>query len=145
MARFLQADRVSRRWSNIVRTWLALGQQRRRRSSANASPAAPVITGHTLSESDGQPLYWFDVFLDFTFEQGRLPDAVIEVYWARQSQGWATNYVGSVASTERSFQHVRAFSDFEGDDLVRYTMRYRSGDDIIGPFSPEYQFIYVAP
>jgi hypothetical protein len=43
MARLLQAKRASRRWSNVVRTWLALRQQRRRRTGPGI-PAAPVAT-----------------------------------------------------------------------------------------------------
>ena len=74
----------------------------------------------------GEPLYWFDVLIDFTFEQGRFPDGTIELYWSRGSQGWVENYVGAVSSTVRTFRHVRAFSDFENDD-VSYRMRYRSG------------------
>jgi hypothetical protein len=42
------------------------------------------------------------------------------------------------------YRHVRAFSDFEGD-VVAYRMRYRSGTEIIGPFSQSYGFEYVAP
>ena len=65
----------------------------------------------------GEPLHWFDVVLTFTFERGCFPDGTIEVYWARQSQGWVENYVGTVSSTVRAFRHVRAFSDFESDEV----------------------------
>ncbi|MBP7084841.1 MAG: hypothetical protein KBB19_13960 [Giesbergeria sp.] len=143
MAKLLHAKRASRRFSDVVRTWLALRQQRRRRGGLG-TPASPVITALNLTESAGEPLYWFDVLVDFTFEQGRFPDGTIELYWSRGSQGWVENYVGAVASTTRQFRHVRAFSDFENDD-VRYWMRYRCGADIVGPFGPVYQWYYCAP
>ena len=127
-----------------LRIWWALRCQRRRRGAGGGTPAAPVIVGHILCASEGEPLYWFDVVLDFTFEQGRFPDGTIEVYWARQSGGWVENYVGAVSSSLRSYQHVRAFSDVEGD-VVAYRVRYRCGADIVGPFSQPYSFIYVAP
>ncbi len=57
-----------------------------------------MITGLNLTESAGEPLYWFDVLIDFTFEQGRFPDGTIELYWSRGSQGWVENYVGAVSS-----------------------------------------------
>ena len=111
---------------------------------ASGTPAAPVIVTHTLEESVGEPLYWFDVVLTFTFEQGRFPDGTIEVYWARQSTGWVESYLGAVSSAMRSYRHARAFSDFEGD-VVAYRMRYQCGTEIIGPFSQSYGFEYVAP
>ena len=144
MAKLLQANRASSRISNVVRAWLALRQQRRRRNAGNGTPAAPAIVTHNLEESTGEPLYWFDVVLSFTFDQGRFPDGTIEVYWARQSTGWVENYLGSVSSAMRSYRHVRAFSDFEGD-VVAYRMRDRCGAEIVGPFSQSYGFEYVAP
>ena len=144
MARLLQMNRASKRFGNCLRVWWALRCQRRRRSSGGGTPAAPVIVTHNLVESVGEPLYWFDVVLDFTFEQGRFPDGTIEVYWARESTGWVENYLGAVSSAVRSYRHVRAFSDFEGD-VVAYRMRYRCGADVIGPFSQAYGFEYVAP
>ena len=144
MARLLHANRASRRFSNVVRTWLALRQQRRRRTAGSGTPASPVITALNLTESAGEPLYWFDVLIDFTFEQGRFPDGTIELYWSRSSQGWAENYVGAVASTVRQFRHVRAFSDFENDE-TSYRMRYRCGTEVVGPFGPAYQWYYCAP
>ena len=144
MAKLLQLSRPNRRVSNIVRTWWAMRSQKRRRNAGNGTPAQPAILSHVLEESVGEPLYWFDVVLTFAFEQGRFPDGTIEVYWARESQGWVENYLGSVASTARSYRHVRAFSDFEGD-VVAYRMRYRCGAEIIGPFSQSYGFEYVAP
>ena len=143
MAKLLQLSRPGRRLSNIVRTWLALRQQRRRRGGLG-TPASPVITGLNLTESEGEPLYWFDVLIDFTFEQGRFPDGTIELYWSRGSQGWVENYVGTVSSTLRQIRHVQAFSDFENDD-VSYRMRYRCGTEIIGPFGPAYPWYYCAP
>ena len=144
MAKVLQLSRPNRRVRNIVRAWLAIRQQRRRRHSGYGTPEAPIVVDAAFEQSTGEPLYWYDVIVVFTFEQGRFPDGTLEVYWARQSQGWVSNYVGSVSSTVRSYRHVRAFSDFESD-RVRYTMRYRSGTEIIGPFGPAYQFVYVAP
>ena len=108
------------------------------------TPAQPVITGLNLTESEGEPLYWFDVLIDFTFEQGRFPDGTIELYWARGSNTWIEEYVGAVPSNVRLFRHVRAFSDFENDD-VSYRMRYRCGTEIIGPFGPAYEWYYCAP
>ena len=134
--RFLTGDRL--------RAWWALRSQKRRRNAGTGTPAAPVIVALNLTESAGEPLYWFDVLIDFTFEQGRFPDGTIEVYWSRGSLGWAEAYVGAVSSNLRQFRHVRAFSDFESDD-VRYWMRYRDGNDIIGPFGPVYQWYYCAP
>ena len=144
MAKLLHLSQPSKRVSNIVRTWWAMRSQKRRRDAGTGTPAAPAIVTHNLEESTGVPLYWFDVVLDFTFDQGRFPDGTIEVYWARQSTGWVENYLGSVSSAVRSYRHVRAFSDFEGD-VVAYRMRYRSGTEIIGPFSQSYGFEYVAP
>jgi hypothetical protein len=144
MAKLLHANRTSRCFSNVVRTWLALRQQRRRRHAGSGTPASPVITGLNLTESAGEPLYWFDVLIDFTFEQGRFPDGTIELYWSRQSNTWIEVYVGEVSSTVRQFRHVRAFSDFENDD-VSYRMRYRCGTEIIGPFGPAYPWYYCAP
>ena len=134
--RFAAGDRL--------RTWWALRLQKRRRNAGGGTPAAPVIVTHNLAESTGEPLYWFDVVLDFTFEQGRFPDGTIEVYWARESTGWVENYLGAVSSSARTFRQVRAFSDFEGD-VVAYRMRYRCGAEIVGPFSQSYGFEYVAP
>ena len=144
MAKPLHLSRPNRRVSNIVRTWLALRQQRRRRNAGTGTPEAPVITTLNLAESVGEPLYWFDVLLDFTFEQGRFPDGTVELYWSRSSLGWAENYVGAIASNLRQFRHVRAFSDFESDE-VRYWMRYRCGTAVIGPFGPVFQWYYCAP
>ena len=144
MAKLLQLSRPSRGVSNVVRRWLAIRQQRRRRNAGSGTPAAPAIVTHILEESTGEPLYWFDVVLSFTFEQGRFPDGTIEVYWARESTGWVENYLGAVSSNLRTFRQVRAFSDFEGD-VVAYRMRYRCGAEIIGPFSQSYGFEYVAP
>jgi len=144
MAKLLHLSRPNRRVSNVIRTWLALRQQRRRRNAGTGTPASPVITGLNLTESEGEPLYWFDVLIDFTFEQGRFPDGTIELWWSRQTQTWIETYVGEVASTARQFRHVRAFSDFESDD-VRYWMRYRCGADIVGPFGPVYPWYYCAP
>ena len=143
MARLLQANRVNKRWSNVVRTWLALRQQRRRRGGLG-TPAQPAILSHVLEESAGEPLYWFDVVLTFAFEQGRFPDGTIEVFWARESTGWVENSLGAVSSTVRTFRQVRAFSDFEGD-IVSYRMRYRYGTEIVGPMSEAYPLVYVAP
>ena len=144
MAKLPQLSRPSSRVSNIVRTWWALRCQRRRRNAGSGTPAAPVIVTLNLTESAGEPLYWFDVLIDFTFEQGRFPDGTIELYWSRGSQGWVENYVGAVPSNVRLFRHVRAFSDFENDD-VSYRMRYRCGTQVIGPFGPAYQWYYCAP
>jgi hypothetical protein len=144
MAKLLHLSRPNRRVSNIVRTWLALRQQRRRRNAGTGTAASPVITGLNLTESEGEPLYWFDVLIDFTFEQGRFPDGTIELYWSRQSNTWIEVYVGEVSSTVRQFRHVRAFSDFESDD-VRYWMRYRCGTELIGPFGPVFSWYYCAP
>ena len=144
MAKLLQLSRPNSRVSNIVRTWGALRCQRRRRNAGSGTPAAPIITGLNLTESAGEPLYWFDVLVDFTCEQSRFPDGTIELYWSRGSQGWVENYVGAVSSNLRQIRHVRAFSDFENDD-VRYRMRYRCGAEIIGPFGPVYQWYYCAP
>jgi len=144
MAKLLQLSRPSKRVSNIVRTWWALRCQKRRRNAGSGTPAAPVIVTHNLADSTGEPLYWFDVLIDFTFEQGRFPDGTIELCWSRGSQGWVENYVGAVSSNVRQFRHVRAFSDFENDD-VSYRMRYRSGSEIIGPFGPAYEWYYCAP
>ena len=144
MAKLLQLSRPNSRVSNIVRTWGALRCQRRRRNAGSGTPAAPIITGLNLTESAGEPLYWFDVLVDFTFEQSRFPEGTIELYRSRGSQGWGENYVGAVSSNLRQIRHVRAFSDFENDD-VRYRMRYRCGAEIIGPFGPVYQWYYCAP
>ena len=144
MAKLLHLSRPAKRVSNIVRTWLAMRSQKRRRNAGSGTPASPVITGLNLTESAGEPLYWFDVVLSFTFEQGRFPDGTFEVYWARESTGWVETYLGAVSSNLRQLRHVRAFSDFENDD-VRYWMRYRCGAEIIGPFSQSYGFEYVAP
>lgn len=144
MARLLHANRTSKRFSNVVRTWLALRQQRRRRNAGSGTPAQPAILSSMLEESTGEPLYWFDVVLTFAFEQGRFPDGTIEVFWARESTGWVENYLGAVSSTMRTFRQVRAFSDFESD-TVSYRMRYRYGTEIVGPMSEYYPFIYVAP
>ncbi len=144
MAKLLHLSRPNRRVSNIVRTWLAMRRQKRRRNAGTGTPASPVITTLNLAESVGEPLYWFDVLLDFTFEQGRFPDGTIELYWSRSSLGWVENYVGAVSSNVRQLRHVRAFSDFESDE-VRYWMRYRCGTDVIGPFGPVYQWYYCAP
>ena len=70
-----------------LQVWWALRSQKRRRDAGRGTPEAPAIVTHTLEESVGEPLYWFDVVLTFTFEQGRFPDGTIEVYWARQSTG----------------------------------------------------------
>ncbi|HPV11354.1 MAG TPA: hypothetical protein PKW83_11870 [Verrucomicrobiota bacterium] len=134
--RFLTGDRL--------RAWWALRCQKERHNAGTGTPAAPVITGLNLTESEGEPLYWFDVLIDFTFEQGRFPDGTIELYWARGSNTWIEEYVGAVSSNLRQFRHVRAFSDFENDD-VSYRMRYRCGTDIIGPFGPAYEWYYCAP
>jgi len=144
MAKLLHLSRPAKRVSNVVRTWWALRCQKRRRNAGNGTPAAPAIVTHNLEESTGEPLYWFDVVLSFTFEQGRFPDGTFEVYWARESTGWVENYLGAVSSNARTFRQVRAFSDFEGD-VVAYRMRYRCGAEIIGPFSQSYGFEYVAP
>ncbi len=130
--------------ANRLRAWWALRCQKRRRNAGTGTPAAPVITGLNLTESEGEPLYWFDVLIDFTFEQGRFPDGTIELYWARGSTTWIEVYVGAVSSNLRQFRHVRAFSDFENDD-VSYRMRYRFGTEIIGPFGPAYEWYYCAP
>ena len=144
MAKLLHLSRPAKRVSNVVRTWWAMRSQKRRRNAGSGTPAAPVIVTHNLEESTGEPLYWFDVVLTFAFEQGRFPDGTIEVFWARESTGWVENYLGAVSSNARTFRQVRAFSDFEGD-VVAYRMRYRSGTEIIGPFSQSYGFEYVAP
>jgi len=145
MAKLLHLSRPNRRVSNIVRTWLALRQQRRRRNAGSGTPAQPAILSHMLEESTGEPLYWFDVVLTFAFEQGRFPDGTMEVFWARQSTGWVESYLGAVSSTVRTYRQVRAFSDFEGEDLISYRMRYRYGTEIVGPMSEYYPIIYVAP
>jgi hypothetical protein len=144
MTKLLHLSRPAKRVSNIVRTWLAMRSQKRRRNAGSGTPASPVITGLNLTESAGEPLYWFDVLVDFTFEQGSFPDGTIELYWSRGSQGWVENYVGAVSSNLRQIRHVRAFSDFETDE-VRYWMRYRCGAGIVGPFGPVYQWYYCAP
>ena len=144
MAKLLHLSRPAKRVSNIVRTWWAMRSQKRRRNAGSGTPAAPVVVTLNLTESAGEPLYWFDVLVDFTFEQGRFSDGTIELYWSRGSQGWVENYVGAVSSTVRQIRHVRAFSDFESDD-VRYWMRYRCGADVVGPFGPVYQWYYCAP
>ncbi len=144
MAKLLHLSRPSRRVSNVVRTWLAMRRQKRRRNSGSGTPAQPAILSHVLEESTGEPLYWFDVVLTFAFEQGRFPDGTIEVFWARESTGWVENYLGAVSSTLRTYRQVRAFSDFESD-VVSYRMRYRYGTEIVGPMSEYYPIIYVAP
>ena len=82
--------------------------------------------------------------LSFTFEQGRFPDGTIEVYWARESRVGRELPRCRFQRRADSYRQVRAFSDFEGD-VVAYTMRYRCGTEVIGPFSQSYGFEYVAP
>ena len=108
MALLTKAGAQGRRFltAGPLRAWWALRSQKRRRCGLG-TPAEPVITGLNLTESEGEPLYWFDVLIDFTFEQGRFPDGTIELYWSRDSQGWVENYVGAVSSNVRTFQHVR--------------------------------------
>ena len=127
-----------------LQVWWALRSQKRRRNAGGGTPAAPAIGDVSLEQSTGEPLYWFDVVLVFSFEQGRFPDGTFEIYWARESLGWVENYLGAVSSAARTYRQVRAFSDFESD-LVSYRMRYRYGTEIIGPFSQAYPFVYVAP
>ena len=131
--RFATGDRL--------RAWWAMRLQKRRRGAGGGTPAAPVIVSHNL-EYGGNG--WFDVVLAFTFYQGRFPDGSIEVYWARASGGWVSNYVGAVSSAARSYRHAAAFDDYTYD-TVAYTMRYRFGTGVIGPFSQPYQFIYLSP
>src|ERR1035438_7522754 len=99
----LQRTSGNRRAPGLTRrlqVWWALRAQMRRRDSGSGTPAAPVIVIHTLEQSVGEPLYWFDVVLTFTFEQGRFPDGTIEVYWARQSTGWVESYLSAVSRSE---------------------------------------------
>ena len=137
MAKLLHPSRPAKRVSNVVRTWWAMRWQKRRRNAGTDTGIAGDHRPEPYRER-GEPLYWFDVLVDFTFEQGSFPDGTIELYWSRGSQGWVENYVGAVSSNLRQIRHVRAFSDFENDD-VRYWMRYRCGADIVGPFGPVYQ------
>ena len=140
VAKLLQLSRPNRRVGNIVRTWWALRSQRRRRHARNGTPAAPVIVGRTFEFMGAA---WWDVVLDFTFDQGGFPDGVIEVFLAWESGGWVSNYVGEVASTERSYRHAEAFDDYTHNANVAYTMRYRCGE-VMGPFSPAYPMTFDA-
>ena len=144
MAKLLQLSRPSKRVTNIVRTWWAMRSQRRRRHAGSATPAQPAVLSHVFEASAGDPPYWCDVVLSFAFEQGRCPDGTIEVFWARESTGWVESYVGAVSSTVRTYRHVRAFNGLESDRAA-YRLRYRYGNEIIGPMSAAYPVENVAP
>src|SRR5437660_7203949 len=83
-----------------LRSWVALFLQERRRYRAEGGgvPAAPVITGYSWVWDQTEP-GWVDVSLDFTFDHGTLPPAIIEVWFQKEGNNPAV-LVGSTASTE---------------------------------------------
>ena len=127
MAKLLQLSRASRRRREVVRTWLAVLLQERRRTRAAGHmlvPPAPVITGATCAWNPTA-----DVTLTFTFNSGSWPVATIEIYMDAYTGNF--QLVGTVASTVSFFTHHTGYSD-EQDML--YRVRYCHGSTV-SPYS----------
>jgi hypothetical protein len=117
--------------SKIRRGALALLLESRRRFR---SVPAPVITAG-FSSFNRTETGWFDVVLDFDFDQRWLPPATFEVWLRRDSDGELDFKLLALAGTDiREFIHVLASMETE---FYTYKLRYRSGR-LISPFSEEY-------
>ena len=117
--------------SKIRRGALALLLESRRRAR---SVPAPVITAG-FSSFNRTETGWFDVVLDFDFDQRWLPPATFEIWLMRDSDGELDFKLLALTGTNvREFIHVLASMETE---FYTYKLRYRSGR-LIGPFSEEY-------
>jgi hypothetical protein len=127
----LSNSQMKTRYSKIQRGALALLLESRRRAR---SVPAPAITAGS-SSFNGTQTGWFDVVLDFDFDQGWLPSATFEIWLRRDSGGELDFKFLALAGTNvREFIHVMASMEAE---FYTYKLRYRSGR-LIGPFSEEY-------
>ena len=124
--------RMRRMCNRLLRVWLALRRQKKRRRGAGASVVvpAPVITSGWCEWAGTTPDVG-DAVVEFTFDDSGLPVGTFEVYIARESTGWQFVSFETIPSTARSLRDSAVFDD---QIIIRYELRYRNGD-VVGPFS----------
>jgi hypothetical protein len=116
----------------VLRNYVALYLQRRRRARAVPDIPAPVITDAEW-DFGGTEAGWYDTVLSFSFVAGDLPVATFEV-WAAWDGG-DFSLLATIPSTATQFRD-RAVT--QGDDMARsYKLRYVDGYKI-GPFSDSF-------
>ena len=76
---------------------------------------------------------WADTFFDWNFDHGSFPVASIEIWLARDANGFVYELVATVPSTTGTYRHAPA-SQYE--DFLYYKLRYVDGGTV-GPFSSE--------
>ena len=138
MAKQLHLSRPRRGMRDVVRTWLAMRSQRRRRERA-ALPVLPVavITSADVVWDDTQQ-GWADVTFYWSADTSGWSDAHFEVW--RYFEGTGYRLVQTVPGSDRVFYQPMA-TDGEGE--LPYRVRFRSGDRV-GEFSNEYVVVVQA-
>ena len=135
MAKLLQANRASKRLSNVVRTWWALRCQRRRRHSEPSAPVdvppAPTIVGGGFYWN-GSDVGWANVDLSWTFDAASYPTGAMDVYVARGVNSQDFQWIASSSLTD-IFTHERAT-----DVPIRLTYKVRCKCGVPGLWSNEY-------
>lgn len=132
MARLLQANRANKRWSSIVRTWVALRSQRRRRERRNnggayAAVAPTILEGWWEYETTEEGR--FDSVISFEYADPGAPVGSIEIYRNYNGNGYVLR--DAVPSTDTVWRDP-SVSD-RGDTLL-YMLRYVNGP-VVGPWS----------
>jgi hypothetical protein len=142
VAKLLHLSRPSRRVREVVRTWLALRCQKRRRKRATPpapTPPVPVITGGDYWWEASEP-GTYDVSISWTIDYGTFPVASVEVFMSWGGEGEQS--LGTVPSSDLGFYHPRAT---EGGQTLWYRVRYVFEDyagPVVGDFSDVFE-IYV--
>ncbi len=131
MAKLLHLSRPSRRVSNIVRTWLAMRRQKRRRRGA--AVVLPQITLALVSVQEADPVTWSPV-LDVGVEGGVPPDGFLVKVWQQLDEVGDFTYRGAIGQ-------AGLFTDEYGLP-TGHTALYRAqlateDDSVVGPWTPD--------
>ncbi len=128
LARIVKTGRLASP-GGLVRAWVALHLQERRRVRAAASGLkAPQLLGFGFDIEASGPMT-FDLWLDWSFDHGTLPAATIEI-WLNLNLGEYA-LMDTVPSTDTHWVHT---FDFLGEDQYDVMVRYRDGGTV-GPWS----------
>jgi len=128
------AERKEAGGVTVLRTWLALHRQKRRRQGGGQeAPPAPVpVIVDGYYEWDTTEHGWADVTISWTIDYNGFPEASFEVWM--EGAGQPDHLVATVQGSDRQFFQACVTS---GEDTLNYRVRYRNGE-VIGGFSNVY-------
>ena len=100
MAKLLHLSRPSRRVSQIVRTWLAMRRQKRRRQRSAGEVVLPQITLSLVEVREADQVTWSPV-LDVGIEGEMLPEGFVVKVWQQlnESGPFAYRRVGAAGAS----------------------------------------------